>query len=286
MRKPLKKEFIMEDGRVVCYSNLRFMKAINEAYARYKESGQQDYGTTKQDYLEYIADETSISASAINHWLLGHNAPSDFDKISCIARAVNIPVEMFFESSEKIVEHLSEEKKIMEEKVIERVIKVETPQQVAKEYADHNICVRNIYYEIVDFIEMFLETASFRYDEWGMPDEKLLFMGLDMLHEIRKKIRKSMLDIPYSVYQELLLFENGYLEEMMEIDIWDSSYFYPCYVSNYESSTNPYRKRFIDFKAYEKENSKYYDYKEEYLKEVAELAYEMMDEILKDYIIK
>ncbi len=287
MNKEILKEYRMPNNTKCYFSTAKFARVIRDIR---RELG----GTerkSKQDFFEDLAESTGISVSSLNHWVMGHNAPSDIEKLQSIADALHVDLMDIVETETGNNNYFDEDKKMGNEYVNSGIRNaVVLPNDFRIDYLEPKNIVRGIYLEMVDYIEVFRKTLAFEYDSFGEHIDSL-YAG-EQYSKIISSIRKSMLDIPIDTYKKLLQFTEGFLSNMMgdefEVaDIWDLS------LSTEEelkeagidlNTMNPYTRRFVYYNNYCKKNDRS-DNQLEYVLMIANLAYEILEEILANYLV-
>ncbi len=90
--------YALEDGTLVAFNCEKLNSAIIA-----KKSSYEKYGIkcSKQRVMERLAEDTSISLSAIKHWCAGRHTPSDLGKIRDIARALGVDMSCLIEVTHK-----------------------------------------------------------------------------------------------------------------------------------------------------------------------------------------
>lgn len=260
----LRKEYTLKDGTKCYFSNTKFAYLIKDIRRNQEACIKQ----SKQEFLEDIADKSGISASSLHHWIMGHNAPSDFEKIELLAGALGVDVYDILEREDEG----------------ERVRKMDNKETVIVrgDFSDSKNVIRQIYMEMVDYIETFRTTMAFKYDEIG--EQYDVFYQLEQYQRIITLIRKSMLDIPFGLQKQLLTFSEDYLQYMMGsefdvLDIWDIA----TGLSGLDEQQD--EKRFIGYNEYTLNYGEGPEIQLEYVLYVAERAYTILEELLKDYLI-
>ena len=289
--KNLTKEFQYE-GNNYYFETARFRNVINKSLETFRNSGEK---ISKQAFLENIADAIGCSSSSLNHWYMGHNAPNEFEKIQDMAAYLKVDLYKILKKDDE----MGDIKMINTENRTES--KVATENYV--NYSDEKCIIRDIYHDMVTYIEEFRETTAFHYaeDEWEGAVHLEIGDYLDSLFEARQmytkiltKIKMAMLDIPYSVFNNLKLFSTGYLEDFLGIDVADIWELGSC--SDEElvaqgidlATYNPYARKFIGYTTYCRDNEleDVFDTRMQYVNLLADRAYEILEEILAEYIRK
>ena len=186
MKKMEKGQYAMSNGKTAVFNYLELRSAITHKA--------QTQGISRQELMENIADEIGISFSSMKHWIQGHNAPSDLDKVQDIANALGLSLE-----------------DLLTEKGEEEMTTSNNTSNVAPVTAMHTFtsdseAVRSIYILIVDFIETFRQFASTQFDK------------TQALKNIFVCLMKARLDIPSEVFIQLLSFVVNYLQQMILAD--------------------------------------------------------------------
>lgn len=291
--KNLTKEFLYE-GNYYYFETTRFRNIINKKLEELRNSGEKK---SKQAFLEDIADAIGCSSSSLNHWYMGHNAPNEFEKIQDMATYLQVNLTNVLKKNEEMGDI-----KMMN---TENTNRTEANVTIANyvNYADEKSIVRDIYHDMVAYIEEFRETTAFHYADDAMEGAVRLEMGdyIDSLFEARQmytkiltKIKMSMLDVPYTVFNNLKLFASGYLEDFMGIevaDIWDVGSFTDeeLVAQGLDlEKCNPYARKFIGYMTYCRDNKleDIFDTRMQYVNLLADRAYEILEEILADYVRK
>ena len=274
MSKEINKEYRMEDNSKCYFSTEKFARVLREI----RRDSDEFKKKSKQEFFEDLADKTGISVSSINHWVMGHNAPSDPEKIRSIAEALQIDI---FDILEMDKSGKGEERTMTYKNEREANLML---NNMKCDYSEPKDVIRKIYFEMVEFIENFRTTLAFEYDRFGEPFD--IMYPSEQYSKIICMIRKSMLDIPYDTYKQLLQFAEGFLEGMIgdefdSVDIWDITT-----QSDYESE-NPYKGQFVGFQNYCDDNGGLLETDQlEYVLMIADRAYKILEEILESYCMK
>lgn len=289
--KNLTKEFQYE-GNNYYFETTRFRNVINKKLEELRNSGEKK---SKQAFLEDIADAVGCSSSSLNHWYMGHNAPNEFEKIQDMATYLQVDLTNILKKNEEMGDI-----KMMN---TENRTEVNTTTQDYVNYADEKSIIRDIYHDMVTYIEEFRDTTAFHYvgDVWidsvNLGNGEIvdsLFEARQMYTKILKKIKMAMLDIPYSVFNNLKLFASGYLEDFLGLevaDIWEIGSFSDeeLVAQGIDLETyNQYARRFIGYMTYCRDNEleDVFDTRMQYVNLLADRAYEILEEILAEYIRK
>ena len=169
-------------------------------------------------------------------------------------------------------------------------------------YSDEREVIRDIYHDMVDYIEKFRETTAFHYNEESIDYTEIDGCDLfDALYEAEKKckgimikVKKAMFDIPYEVYHNLSKFVNGYLTGCLgdeEHDIWELGSFTDEELVSWGydlSKMNPYGRKFEGYTTYCERNKLEDDIsaRMQYVNNIADNAYVILEDILQAYLKK
>ena len=178
-----KRVFILDDGTKAYFSRQKLKKII---FAKTMNLGS-DKVLSQQAVLEDIAENIGVSYSSLKHWIAGHNAPSDMDKIKDMAAALEVDVENLFDKEEE-----------NEEMVKENAV---NNNEIYVDYNGMKAAVRNIYKNISCFIEKYRMNRQADLDS----DFAILYASL-------MNIR---LDIPKAIFDEINDFMINYLQQMV-----------------------------------------------------------------------
>jgi len=294
MSRNLRKEFHLEDGRLCVFDSFRFQRVIKDKLQELREN---DIRKSRQELLEDIYEATGISASSINHWLMGHHAPNDVDKVKDIADYLNVELDdiMEIENMVKQSATLVKEEMIMgNQDMVQRVeATVVMPKgDNKKDYLDEKSVVRDIYMDMVTYIEEFNNTCGFENDTYGSSYNP--YEANEMYEQLVLKIRKAMLDIPFELFNQLILFTDGYLNYFRGDElafVWDMGTYTEeelIEMGKDISDMNPYWLQFEGYITFcKKAELKEDDWmsKMSYVEIVTEKAYKILQDILKDYLI-
>lgn len=186
MKKMEKGKYTMSNGKTAVFNYLELRSAIaRKAHAQ---------GVSRQELMENITDAIGISFSSLKHWIQGHNAPSDLEKVQDIANALGLSLEdLLTEKGE-------------EEMTTSNNTSNVAPVTAMRTFTSDSEAVRNIYILMVNFIESFRQFASTPSDKTR--DLKNLFVCL----------MKARLDIPAEVFIQLRSFVVNYLQQMILVD--------------------------------------------------------------------
>lgn len=175
-------QYTIPNGTQAYFSRYNLKAAIHRAMA--------SYGTkiSQQAFLEDMADATGNSFSAIKHWLAGHNAPSDLEKLQAVADYLKVELTDLLE--------VEKENKAMTNTV--------APIK-AVDFSETKNTVRDLYIRMVDYIEMF-RAVSVNY----MDNEPLV----EAFPSLYTALMYARLDLPKEMMYNLSGFAINYLQQM------------------------------------------------------------------------
>lgn len=303
--RELTKEY-MYDGKLYCIKSSTIRMLVKRKVEDKKLNKEK---ATQQTVIDDIADKTDSSPSTVTHWLKGHHMPDDFSKVIDMIEFLDADIEQFM-LNEEMDKNIKDDKIMEVEQVMKNLdvvnkIEANIDMRYGKrdvDYSDELSVVRDIYFDIIDFIEEFRDTIAFYYEDKAIEIVRLgYYEEIDSIceaskkvNDIRIKLQKAMLSIPYNIYEELGKFIYGFLENCLGNDyeyIWDIR----------ETSENEYAEARIDNadrNVYDIRFEKYVDYCEKnkqedtldvrikYVNMIAETAYEILEEIFAEYIRK
>lgn len=281
MKKEIRKEFLLEDGTKMYFHNLRFEQVIKSKLQIYRDEGKKK---SKQELLGDIQDKTGVSVSSMNHWIMGHNAPGDLESIKLVANELGVKVETIL-LNELQMENGFERKEASKMGNAERNILAEVDSKTA---------IREIYVEMVDFIEEFRNTNGFEYKNKFSSEPYCAFEAQDRYDTLGYNIRINMLDIPLKTYNELFDFATGYLESFLGSEyefLWDVETYTDeeCVQKGYDiTKFNPYYRKFIGYVTFLKQENETdsIDTRQQYVETLCDTAYKLLQQILSEYLIK
>ena len=184
-----RKEYILEDGTKIAFST----KKLQRCFVMYKMNlEKQGIKNSKENIMQEVADNCCVSASAIKHWLQGHNAPADYDKVEDLAKALNVNIEDLLDDGTE-----TEEKVKMENIIVDRKM----------DYTSVKNTIRSLYVDMMRYIETYrmARDESFNVDSKAL---KPLFVNIYM------SLMQSKLDLPKDIYTKLYFFMVNYLQQM------------------------------------------------------------------------
>lgn len=278
-------KYTLGDGTPAVFSRYKFKTAINKAM------NTSEAKVSQQTFLEDLAEATGNSFSAIKHWLSGHNAPSDIEKLQSIADFLDVRVTDLLEREQ---ENNTMPNTVMPIKAVD--------------FTETKNTVRDIYVRMADYIELF-RTTSANY----MTDELLV----EMFPALYTAIMHSRLDLPQEIFTNLTSFAINYLQQMSffirfneEIDegnfasranIHSADEYYEAFSSAYlvPEICPWFENRFIsvdeeneDFRIFANALRKHFEWDSQYNfydvpnEILINTAYARLEEILKDYLIQ
>ena len=178
-----KTKYTLSDGTFAVFSRYKLKSAIHRAMM---SSGGK---ISQQTFLEELADATGNSFSAIKHWLAGHNAPSDIEKLQSIADFLNTELNDLLDTEM--------ENKTMSDTTVMPI--------KAVDFSATKNTVRDIYIRMADYIELFRAVGV---NNLG---SELLIAEFPALYAA---IMHARLDLPKEVFSNLSSFAVNYLQQM------------------------------------------------------------------------
>lgn len=82
--------YILPDGRTAKFSQSNFKVLLWKQKQNIQCSGQK---VSQQAIIEDLAESLNISSSSIKHWISGHNAPGDLDKVKDLAKYFDVSLD-------------------------------------------------------------------------------------------------------------------------------------------------------------------------------------------------
>lgn len=182
-RNSNKIKYTLADGTLTVFSRYKFKSSIHKAIM---SSGEK---ISQQAFLEEMADATGNSLSAIKHWLAGHNAPSDIEKLQSIADFLSTELDDLLDTE-------------MENNTMSNTIIMPIK---AVDFSATKNTVRDIYIRMADYIELFRMVGV------NNLDTELLVTEFPSLYA---SIMHSRLDLPKEVFNNLSNFAINYLQQL------------------------------------------------------------------------
>lgn len=182
-------EYILEDGTKIAFST----KKLQRCFGMYKMNlEKQGIKNSKENIMQEIAEKCCVSESSIKHWLNGHHAPNDYDKVKDLAKALNAKAEDLLDNGTEM-----EDKVKMENIIVDRKM----------DYTSVKNTVRSLYVDMVKYIETYrmANDENFNVDSSAL---KPLFVNLYI------SLEQAKLDLPKELYREMYLFTRNYLQQM------------------------------------------------------------------------
>lgn len=177
-----KGQYILQNGNKAHFNHLELRNAIIRKA--------QVLGISRQELMENITEEIGVSYSAMKHWIQGHNAPSDIDKVRDIADSLGISPDTLF--TEKEAENMNTNNNPF------------TP--VVPAFESEKDAIRSIYNHMVEFIEAFRLGTNTTSD------------NMQNLKEVVLHLMKIRLDVSEEVFLLLRSFAVNYLQQMVIAD--------------------------------------------------------------------
>lgn len=245
--------------------------------------------------------EKTISVDNLKNFATGTQTPKDEDDVQRLANAMT---DLFDQTRHiRFVDLVRETTALLYRKRSRRV-------EYKIDWTDTHSVIRSIYLMISRYIDEFKRTVAFETCyETSVPD-------CPSLEDIEEAIYDGMLDMPKDTFESLLSFCRGYLKEMNYFDegydlIWDRTEAYPGFVTYTEycemGENDVLQQTFKAMESFDGTDEDYYlamhnnidDYPEsepsyqnygyhyqdpcvEYVNYIAQKAYSMLEEILKE----
>ena len=179
----------MKNGSKMSFNAQELRKAIS--------LNAQNMGVSRQEMMENISEQIGVSYSALKHWLNGHNAPSDLEKVKDIAEALNMKADrLLIEKKERKEDNMTTNQNIVNHSTI----------TVAPVFSTEKDAIRSIYVRMVDYIE------SFRMELNESSDKMQNFK------EVFQHLMRIRLDVSKEIFDSLRSFAVNYLQQMALID--------------------------------------------------------------------
>ncbi|MBR5507980.1 MAG: hypothetical protein IKV88_08045 [Clostridia bacterium] len=185
-----RQKYILNDGREMIFSTEKFRDALYKYQLRMRKDGVK---LSREKLIEKLSEDCNASSASMFHWVKGHNGPSDLEKVENLANALGIATENLLETENES----SEEKIDMNNIITENKIDYSTTKSV----------VRDLYTEIVGYIEMYRTARDCTYKTESSV-LKTMFRNLYI------SLTKAKLDLPRALYAELHDFIVNYLQQM------------------------------------------------------------------------
>lgn len=179
-------QYTLPDSTRAYFSRYNLKAAIHRAMVSHEPK------ISQQIFLEDMADATGNSFSAIKHWLAGHNAPSDLEKLRDIADYLKVELTDLLETEK--------ENKAMTNTV--------TPIK-AIDFSETKNVVRDIYIRMVDYIELFRTISALHFGE-----QKKFPELSEAFPDMYTAIMRAKLDLPTSIFNDLSSFASDFLQQM------------------------------------------------------------------------
>ena len=188
--KHTKNKYTLPDGTLATFSRSKMSNIVFQA------ANAKDKKISKQAFLEELADRTGNSFSAIKHWMSGHNAPSDLEKLQLVADYLKVELSDLLDTEEE-------------------TIMTETTMPIkAVDFSTTKNTIRDIYIRMCDYIE------SFRAASAHGTDENLLTSVFPAMY---RAIIYARLDLPKALFDQLASFAVNYLQQMPCFDEYQSA---------------------------------------------------------------
>lgn len=227
MKNTLKMHYSLPSGETA-YFNTSKLKSI--LLRKSLESEKEGKKRSQQALMMDIADKIGVSSSAIKHWMLGHNAPSDLEKIKDLADGLGVDMMDLLDTEKETVMNTNTastctDNQFTTDQILE-MMKIAykksrtNDQQDPKEtkctgypidYSSEKSVVRSIYHAMVDYLEeLRFGISNYEYEAGSHFDTKGKY--LSNFIGIHTALEKAKLDIPASVYKQLHDFTINFLQ--------------------------------------------------------------------------
>lgn len=153
--------------------------------------------------LQDAADAIGVSFSAMKHWLMGHNAPSDLDKVRDLAQALHVEMNDLLDTD-------------MEENTMNTNMNTHT-MQIPTEMDNSSVqsTVRSLYRSTASYLEL-VRMAS------KTEEEKVQTARFTVLYTaLYRELMLARLDLPEPVFAALRAFLENYLQPLMSFRMFE-----------------------------------------------------------------
>lgn len=153
--------------------------------------------------LQDAADAIGVSFSAMKHWLMGHNAPSDLDKVRDLAQALHVEMNDLLDTD-------------MEENVMNTNMNTNT-MQIPTEMDNSSVLstVRSLYRSTASYLELVRMASKTEEDEAQTARFTALYTAL------YRELMLARLDLPEPVFAALRAFLENYLQPLMSFRVFE-----------------------------------------------------------------
>lgn len=149
--------------------------------------------------LQDAADAIGVSFSAMKHWLMGHNAPSDLDKVRDLAQALHVEMNDLLDTD-------------MEENMMNT-----NTMQIPTEMDNSSVLstVRSLYRSMASYLELVRMASKTEEDEAQTVRFTTLYAAL------YRELMLARLDLPEPVFAALRSFLENYLQPLMSFRVFE-----------------------------------------------------------------
>lgn len=153
--------------------------------------------------LQDAADAIGVSFSAMKHWLMGHNAPSDLDKVRDLAQALHVEMNDLLDTD-------------MEENTMNTNMNTNT-MQIPTEMDNSSVqsTVRSLYRSMASYLELVRMASKTEEDEAQTVRFTTLYAAL------YRELMLARLDLPEPVFAALRSFLENYLQPLMSFRMFE-----------------------------------------------------------------
>lgn len=153
--------------------------------------------------LQDAADAIGVSFSAMKHWLMGHNAPSDLDKVRDLAQALHVEMNDLLDTD-------------MEENKMNTNMNTNT-MQIPTEMDNSSVLstVRSLYRSMASYLELVRTASKTEEDEAQTTRFTVLYTTL------YRELMLARLDLPEPVFAALRSFLENYLQPLMSFRVFE-----------------------------------------------------------------
>lgn len=153
--------------------------------------------------LQDAADAIGVSFSAMKHWLMGHNAPSDLDKVRDLAQALHVEMNDLLDTD-------------MEENKMNTNMNTNT-MQIPTEMDNSSVLgtVRSLYRSMASYLELVRMASKTEEDEAQTTRFTVLYTTL------YRELMLARLDLPEPVFAALRSFLENYLQPLMSFRVFE-----------------------------------------------------------------
>lgn len=153
--------------------------------------------------LQDAADAIGVSFSAMKHWLMGHNAPSDLDKVRDLAQALHVEMNDLLDTD-------------MEENKMNTNMNTNT-MQIPTEMDNSSVLstVRSLYRSMASYLELVRMASKTEEDEAQTTHFTVLYTTL------YRELMLARLDLPEPVFAALRSFLENYLQPLMSFRVFE-----------------------------------------------------------------